>query len=172
MKKTSIKKELRDNKLTYLKKMKQFRFLSYLFVAVLCLGFVSCSDDDDFEENDIIGSWSIIEVYEKWNEDGDEDEDTDIYGEGKWIYTFNNDGTGTEVEYDGNYTYRDNFTWSLKSGNKLTLTFTEGSDTNSFTFTIRSLNKNGAVIDMSGKDEYYSYFYQKRTLKKYTGTVD
>lgn len=31
--------------------MKQFRFLSYLFVAVLCLGLVSCSDDDDDNKN-------------------------------------------------------------------------------------------------------------------------
>ena len=152
--------------------MKQFRFLSYLFVAVLCLGFVSCSDDDDYEENDIIGSWSIIEIYDKWKEDGnEEEEDTDTYEEGKWIYTFNNDGTGTEVEYDGNHIYRDNFTWSLKSGNTLTLIFPDGSYSDSFTFTIRSLNKNGAVIDRSEKDEYGD-FYQKRTLKKYTGTVD
>lgn len=27
--------------------MKNLKFLSYLFVAVLCLGFTSCSDDDD-----------------------------------------------------------------------------------------------------------------------------
>ncbi|MDL2251596.1 hypothetical protein LJC12_01965 [Odoribacter sp. OttesenSCG-928-J03] len=45
--------------------MKKMKFLGYLFLAVLCLGFVSCSDDDDDDtKNEIVYGSDSYDIHE------------------------------------------------------------------------------------------------------------
>ena len=140
--------------------MKQIKFLSYLFVAVLCLGFTSCSDDDDptFEDSQVIGSWTVTERqgYEKYQ--GDTDSLDKKYEDGEWMFVFNNNNKGYQNE-DG---YTSTFDWNLK-GNQLTMKINSTSET----FKIVHLNETNAVIESKGESEYGD-FYVKILLKKYS----
>lgn len=160
MKKTSIKKELKDNKLTYKKKMKQFRFLSYLFVAVLCLGFISCSDDDPtFDEADIIGVWTVVYTggYDH-DEDGEKVSYGNDYGDGDWIFYFDEDGTGFQE-----FHYTLDFDWTFKNGNKISILDERNEKAE---LKILSLSASTAVLEERGSDENGKYYW-KVTLKKY-----
>jgi len=142
--------------------MKQFRFLSYLFVAVLCLGFVSCSDDDDFEDSQIVGTWTVTKEEGYEYVDGEKDPWNESYKDGEWVYVLNEDGTGEE--YEDNYGPY-GFTWKLKNGNKLTLDFNYIDEPR--TVKITKLNGTNLVFEYKGEDEDGYDFYSKVTLKKY-----
>lgn len=142
--------------------MKNFELKFWLscLVMALCIGFASCSDDDDEgiagdAKTLIVGTWEATwskgyEIYEgekeTWNEPFDDE-----------IYTFKEDGTGTyeEVGYTA-----DTFTWSI-SGNKLTITDKYDSEV----ITIKTLNSTTAVIVTQYKDDEEEY-YEEITLKK------
>ena len=71
---------------------------------------VSCSDDDNDIDNDLVGSWEMTESDEEY--------------EYKTTITFNSNGTGVVVSvetYEGETdTYNDNFTWGTE-GDQLTV---------------------------------------------------
>ena len=102
--------------------MKKFLFL---FLAV-SLAFVSCDkdDEDDFDTDNIIGSWECSRV-----------EINDVYDETasatmsvlKPKYTFNEDGTGTETNLFGS----NDITWTLTTAKVLTIN--HGSDPDNYT---------------------------------------
>ena len=134
--------------------MKQFKLLSFLFVAVLCLGFTSCSDDDDptFEDSQIVGTWTVTK-YES-------EEGIDPYEDGEWIFTFENNGDGHEFEYPS---YSDDFKWSLSNGNQITFKYDMGDE---LTYKILQLNNSNCIIEAREKYQGKEYF-AKISLKKY-----
>lgn len=129
--------------------MKQFKFLSYLLVAVLCVGFASCSSDhDDPTVEDLVGKWQLVhekgwEIYE-----GEKDEwDEDVTDE-KVFHTFKEDGTGTYAEGS----WRISITWQLK-GNKLTIWEDDYPD-DPETCIVASFSADRMVLVRQGKDYY------------------
>lgn len=135
--------------------------------VVLSVGFAACGDDDDDDDDGgsvtasaLIGTWETYWMtgYEKvpgreelkWDEAVPESEKDRI--------TFNADGTSL----DGTYPQ----TWKL-NGNKLTITDTDGTD--SETFTVLKLTSTELVIEMYDEETIegsrYEY-YDKFTFKK------
>ncbi|WP_294620017.1 lipocalin family protein [uncultured Bacteroides sp.] len=144
--------------------MKKFELKFWLscMVMALCVGFTSCSDDDDEgiagdAKTLIIGTWQST-----WNKgyeiyDGEKEEWDEAYTDE--VYTFKKDGTGTyKDEYDNS---TDPFTWSV-SGNKLKLTY---DDNDSDEVVIKTLNENTAVLVVQYKDKDTEY-YDEMTFKK------
>ncbi len=88
-------------------KNKLFKWLFVLLAAVMCVGVTSCSDGD--EENvttgtTIVGKWKYA-----------------YSSRGYALVTFNADGSGMWLEYDGGELDMDYpFTWSL-DGDELTI---------------------------------------------------
>ena len=119
----------------------ELKFWLSCMVMALCVGFTSCSDDDD----------------EGIADDGEKEEWDEAYT--NEVYTFKKDGTGTyKDEYDNS---TDPFTWSI-SGNKLKLTY---DDNDSDEVVIRTLNENTAVLVVQYKDKDTEY-YDEMTFKK------
>lgn len=143
--------------------MKQFKLLGYLLVAVLCLGFASCSDDDPvFDEVDIVGEWYVSRSEGYYHdEDGNKKEFLDNYSRGEIEYTFYEGGTGNE--WDNENKELSEFSWTLKNGNRLVIDFDHV--TGLVDLKIVSLTEATAVLEDSGTDEDGKYFI-KRTLKR------
>ena len=136
--------------------MRTFRILAALMMAVVCVGLSSCSKDDDEKigsTDNIVGDWTITsdEGWELHEGEKDEwkDEDSDHF------LKFYKDGTGTHAD-DQEF---NPFTWYIDN-NILTLNPTT-SYYDEEVWTIKSLNANTLVLEMSGTD-----FYNKLTCKK------
>ena len=74
------------------------KMTAIMIMAVLCVGFMSCSSDDD-DKNNVVGTW------------------VEDYGDGICTFTFRGNGTGVYVDrYNGNYgleTYSFNFNYRM-----------------------------------------------------------
>lgn len=130
--------------------MKQFKILNYLLVAVLCLGFASCSDDDDdYDPAELVGTWQWVRS-EGWeiNDEGKRVPFDEDYTEDLDFYVFNADNTGYYYWGGNPANVNDDFTWSLK-GNKITISYGEP-----YSGYIVELNKNRVVVEYSWEDEY------------------
>ncbi|MCD8030656.1 MAG: hypothetical protein LUF85_07520 [Bacteroides sp.] len=108
------------------------KFFGIVFIAiVLCIGFASCSSDDDKEvditTDNLLGTWRAtyeegwwIEDGEKTNYTSDDWEDWDDY-----IMTvqLNEDGSGiyTEEAKDSDYKSTGEFDWEIQGKNKIRL---------------------------------------------------
>ena len=158
--------------------MKQFRLLSYLFVAVLCFGFVSCSDDDDDDKNVLtylsksysIGSGEIynfedtnfdIHLYSKGYTEND--------GQEMWIELWS---SSLEELSNGTYTYK---TYPGTAGKFTNLEIYDQKTESEMSFTNATvtINKSGDIYEIivEGKDSENNklYAYYRGTLKYYLG---
>lgn len=148
--------------------MKNFELKFWLscMVMALCVGFTSCSDDDDEgiagDANElIIGKWKVTDEY-GWHQEKGEEKISYNYGKNQnidWcdcineIYTFRKDGTGSE---DYNSTDSHEFDWNI-NGTKLTLDFGYSEKD---VYTIVKMNAKNAVVASSYKDENEEGYYE------------
>lgn len=139
--------------------MKTIKFLSLLMFVALSAGFASCSDDDDFDEADLVGTWETT-WSEGWYKDTDYPEDNEEWNEAvtgdKTVVTFKANKQGIDGAGDS-------FSWSLE-GDKITLVYPNGSDS-SLTGKILKLNSTTLIVESSSKEGSESY-YEKTTYKK------
>lgn len=137
--------------------MKNIKNLSILLFAILCVGFVSCKDDDDVSKDNLVGTWQSTwnKGYKKfadhpeWNDEWD-GADTEV------VVTFNSDQTGTDGD--------DSFNWSL-DGNQLTISDKKESKT----VKVLNLSSSELIIENfeKGTDEDGPYeYYDIITFKK------
>lgn len=140
--------------------MKTIKFLSLLMFVALSAGFASCSDDDDFDEADLIGTWEST-----WSEgfykDTDYPEDNEewngaVTGDDIVIVTFNADGKGVDEEGHS-------FSWSLE-GDQLTIVYSNGYGSSDTGKVLKLTNKK-LVVESSEKYGSESS-YVKVTYKK------
>lgn len=136
---------------TYFIIMKTIKFLSLLMLVALSAGFASCSDDEDFEAADLVGTWEATHT-EGWYKDSQyPDKDETWNGSGKdelgesflpSKLQFNADRTGVDI-----YVYDDdeNFEWAIK-GSDLAITY---SDARTVIVKIVDLTENKAVVEFS-----------------------
>lgn len=131
--------------------MKQFKFVSYLLVAVLCLGFTSCSSDDDYEINaeNLLGTWQLThskgwEIYDGEKDEWDEDE-TYFFD----AYLLEAGGTGLNLWGEGENRGETYLSWRLE-GDKLTVKIFNETDI----LTVSSLSAKHIVLIKSGEDYY------------------
>lgn len=141
--------------------MKQFKFVSYLLVAVLCLGFASCSSDDDeinISSEDIIGTWE--HTYSKGyrinkTDAGRVEWDLD---RGDTFFVFNDNNTGNREDPS----FSDVFSWKLET-NKIIFQFSAWSEPD--TYTIKSLTADKLIFEEMEDTESY-YYYSIETYTK------
>lgn len=87
---------------------------SIILILSMLLSLTSCSDDDvKPQENDILGTWKLIETY---GSDGGSNPQWTAVNNG-YTYTFNNDGTLISDRFTCNGSY------SLLSQNQVTISF-------------------------------------------------
>ena len=119
--------------------MKTLRLLSYFMVIALCVGFVSCSDDDDEKNYStlIVGTWQLThtkgwEMYQGEKDTWDKDDNSEFF-------VIKADGSG--YTYDLGYeNEREPFTWYI-NGNTVTIEDDEISK-----ITINELTSNKLVV--------------------------
>lgn len=145
--------------------MKNLKNLSLLLMITLCTGFISCSDDDENINSDLlVGKWKAVQ-YEGWEKGNDGSYD-DLGDSNPDLYTvINTDGTG--YDYESTYPNDKNaFTWTL-SGNKIHLIYTHNSEEG--IMTIVSLTSDQLIVEAKEvyTDEGVKYtFYRKATFKR------
>ena len=131
-----------------------------MLFAVLSVCLISCGDDDDEigGKDVLVGTWQCTwtQGYEKDLRNPGDDEEWNEADD--FTVTINADGTATSDGETGR--------WSLE-GNKLTMTFTYGSDSESEVqiFNVLRLTDSEMVLETSEKDDEYEY-YEKTTFKK------
>lgn len=128
-----------------MKKKSLLHLLTIMMVAMLSVGFVSCSDDDDPydpEQSSLVGNWILKENSNYW-----------------WRFIFRKDGTGVETVYsnDGkteiteNYQFK--YTYSSKSS-VLIINYTTG-ESGTVTYTVQLT---GNVLMLFDSDNSYYMF--------------
>lgn len=137
--------------------MKTIKFLSLLMFVALSAGFASCSDDDDFESADLVGTWETT-YSEGWSKDPENPVDDGEWSgpveeDEKYQITFKADGTG--IGGDG-----DTFKWQL-DGNKLTIIYSNDSESGK----ILKLTGNELVVESHFKEDTWEV-YSKDTYKR------
>lgn len=122
--------------------MKNFKFLSVLFLSV-AVGFSSCKKDDgDDAKASIVGKWALTKEVEIEYENGVKvEEDIETTFQSEDYIEFKSDGKVVFSEVGDT----DNGTYSLSSdGKKLTITFSENSVSD--IFDIKTLSSTDLVI--------------------------
>lgn len=150
--------------------MRKFRFsylVSCLMVVALCVGFASCSEDDETKGNGEIKGSNLVGTWEcTWNKgylrEQDFEEDNEEWDEPytDMVVTFKSDGTAITID-EGDV---DSFRWTL-SGNKLTMIYDDeydDSSENTDVFTIKTLTKDKLVIFVKEGNWYYDEYTYKR----------
>ena len=127
--------------------------LSFMMVAMLCVGFISCNKEDSYSTSvnvsDLVGTWDCTESTDYW--DGGSKEGALV---GKYIIIESNGtyNSNSSTVYSGSYTL---------SGNTLTVRSNKG---RKFTATV-SINKTKGTMLLEGStdDGYtFSYKFKKR----------
>ena len=141
--------------------MKKMKFFAAMCCAAMMFALTGCSDD--FEEDDLIGSWNLKKTtytetisgltgeYAQYNGTHTE---TEYPGDGEsTTLTFNSDHTftSTEIGDGGGFSYTSNGTWSLND-DKLTITYTDEGETSTSQVTIDELD--GSKLVMSYSESY------------------
>ena len=136
-------------------KKRCFYLFAMMVAVVLCVGFASCSSDDDEggsgNTGSIVGTWQLV-VEEEYDESGELLDSDNVKGE-QIYYRFNNDMTGFEYERGRKYP----FTYTL-IGNILAIT-EEGYSADEYE--IVTLTKSELAI----KSEYYGGYDIERYQK-------
>lgn len=162
--------------------MKQMKFLVTMAIAALCLGFYSCSDDNDNSNanpSEVVGTWQRTHLIYKstnsnhpeWNETEDRDE---TGAEAPFRRTIDKDGTFNEGFWE-NGGYRPgegDYTGYWKLEGKV-LSFSE---TKEFVkgeydyYNIIELTENLMVLEVTeteeNEDHSTSTYYNKETFKR------
>lgn len=126
--------------------MKTFRFFTTIVIAILCIGLVSCNDDEKDEGEDTLQS--LIGEWER--EDGSEEKVADGY-------IFYKNGTGIEWEDNGYKRSEWEIEWSY-SNNKLTITDEDG---DKYTYQVKlEKGKIKDTMTLTEKDGEYTYTFK------------
>lgn len=126
---------------------KLFLIVAAMFAAV---SFSACSDDDDFDVANIVGTWKYVrevgyEISDGEREDYDETINSDMR------YVFNEDGTGKLTEKEDGYFHDDRpFTWAASGSSQLTISFTNVSNGEQ-TYTILKLTSSEMQLHYHNK---------------------
>lgn len=128
-----------------------------MMIVALSAGFASCSNDDDFDSANLVGTWQST-WSEGWakdpknpTDDGEWNEATT--GEDVNTMTFNADGTG--IDGDG-----DTFIWKL-DGDVITTVYGKNSSNGK----VLKLTKTELVVESTYKEGTFET-YSKDTFKK------
>ncbi|MBQ1252863.1 MAG: hypothetical protein IIY05_00755 [Alistipes sp.] len=146
------------------------KFISFILAAMLCLGFVGCSESDKDNDNNndgggggspssyeelLIGTWEIYKSYH----DGAWDYD---YGEDKgWslIYSFDADGTGIHKVFEYGSWWGCLLEWDLVKETFLDITTYDAEDDNEVAYIdrllIESLDEKELVVYWGGELTYF-----------------
>ena len=119
-----------------------------MIVAMLCVGFTSCSNDDDdvVTGEGIVGTWKITAVENHFYNGKIETDDLTPY---EYYRKFNADGTGAEYEYEYGYGWEiDEFRYTY-NGNTLIVN-SDGDITN---MTVHSLTSSTMVVEYKDTDD-------------------
>ena len=109
--------------------------MTILMVAIVSIGFVSCGDDDDDEEqvNPIVGTWTYVE--RNWSE----------------MCTFKSDGTFKLIWQEEGYSGEESGTWNYNANDhKLTMTTVVGEKLGSHTYTVILQGNQMTLIEADG----------------------
>ncbi|MCC8188523.1 MAG: lipocalin family protein [Bacteroides sp.] len=132
------------------------KFLGIAFLAMaLCVGFASCSDDDEVKTDRLVGKWYVTHVEGWYMEDGDK-KDYSWGVNDVWTYQFNSDNSGTEVERGGD-SY--SFTWSVPNDTHIRMAFSGKTDE---TVEVSKLTKSTFIYKYETSDEYRRVTMEKR----------
>ncbi|MEY8687998.1 hypothetical protein AB9N12_18400 [Bacteroides sp. AN502(2024)] len=124
--------------------MKTFRFFTPIVIVILCMGLVSCNDDEKDEGEDTLQS--LVGEWVRENDGGEEVSDG---------YIFYKDGTGIEWEIKSEERWE--IKWSY-SNNQLTITDEDG---DKYTYQVKL--KKGEIKDtmtLTEKDGEYTRTYK------------
>ncbi|MCD8043846.1 MAG: lipocalin family protein [Tannerellaceae bacterium] len=138
--------------------MKTIKFLIVCLLLSLTSVFQSCSNDDDYDKDDLYGKWQGIreEGYYKENGKVMKEYDDDISGDRLFIEF---EKGGTFVIWEGNSSNEGS--WSL-NGSKLTLSYDDEDEI--MTGEIETLTSTTLVTVFEEYDEDGDYFYEKTTF--------
>lgn len=129
--------------------MKTLRFFGALLVMVLCVSLTACSDDDDdYNTEDLIGTWELTRL-QGWDEDEDGEKETwddEISDE---FLEFKANGTGQGYYSDYKYSIK----WKLE-GDQLTIIEVDD-DNYTETYAIKELTDTKLVLFQSWSEEGY-----------------
>ena len=125
------------------KKNLLWSLLAIMMATTLCVGFASCSDDDDDVNSSIIGTW----------------EETN-YFDGTWQWTFNSNGKGS-CKVTDNTTYTFSFSFSF-DGTTLKISGVEDGESYTDVYSV-SFSDNGKTMTWI---EVYNGLPYTTTLKK------
>lgn len=136
-----------------MKKMKLFS-LMFLFAMVGTM-FTGCSsDDDDNDGNELVGYWLRYDDNDQYMEE------FGFFADGTCNYTESyepdDDSDNLEPEYDfgeGTYTVK---------GNKLIMRLTFGDETETWTYTIKSVKSKKQLILKDDEGDTYTFGYYKK----------
>jgi uncharacterized protein (TIGR03066 family) len=142
--------------------MKKVKLFTTLLMVVLCVGFTSCSNDDDKSEPSITGTWVLTKsisglansTERSTSYPGEKDENTMTFNsDGSFSYTNTEDGR-TESG-SGKYTY---------DPAKKLLTTTDTKDGKTETVTVMELTEKSLVISstLEKENEYYEAYFERK----------
>lgn len=132
--------------------MKTLRFFGALLVMVLCVSLTACSDDDDdYNAEDLIGTWELTRS-QGWEIDEDDDDEKYEWNEKESddFYEFKANGTG--YEYWGS-SKKYPIKWTLR-GDQLTVESTDFDD-DIMEYTIKELTDTKLLLFYSWNEEGY-----------------
>ncbi len=134
---------------------KLFSMMALLAALVMS---VSCTKDGDLSNGDLVGTWEVVEIYEKATVYGEVVEGRYYYEPGEFFVVFKKDGRlqiGSDGEvYDESITYKVN-------GEKLVLIDTSGTeDEYEQYYDIKKLDSRELVLTQSYSETGYSYYME------------
>lgn len=126
-------------------KKQMFKWLFVLLAAVVCVGVTSCTDDDDDDVkkenvgNSLVGTWKCT-----WDDD-------------EWeILTFNANGTGKIIYYDGYYSEYESYSFSwVMTGDTLIVKVVDGDEVETDVFEVMVSGNMLILSDDYGDSEVY-----------------
>ncbi len=145
---------------------KLFSMVALLAALVIS---VSCNKDSDLSNGDLVGTWELLEEYEKVEYDGEVEEDSYSYESGECLWVFKSNGTLVIVEEDmanpempakSNNDVSDVIYYKV-NGSEIILTYEGESES----FDIKKLDSKEMILSSSYEEGSYS-LYTEATFKR------
>lgn len=132
------------------------KLLTILVVFITTIGFYSCSENESFNESNIIGEWKCVQE-EGWEvighkPNGEKEHWESKVGDEDWddsYIVFYDNNTGLWED--------DKFNW-LFNDNKFNFTF-DDTEYNENNFNVLSLTNKSLIIEVKYKDVFYNKLY-------------